>query len=109
MMEEEYESALLWYKSYLKVMTLKEKQEKQKTVSKEKKLSFVTDIFKKLKVKKEAKKPIVPDGEKAQTKIEEMPGKNERIDAEFTAEQKKQEAILRIKREQEKQKRKFSG
>jgi hypothetical protein len=109
MMEEEYESALLWYKSYLKVMTLKEKQEKQKTVSKEKKLSFVTDIFKKLKVKKEAKKPIVPDEEKAQTKIEEMPGKNERIDAEFTAEQKKQEAILRIKREQEKQKRKFSG
>jgi hypothetical protein len=105
MMQEEYESALLWYKSYLEVMI---KKEKKKTVSVWKKLSFVTDIFKKPKVKKvEAKKPIMSEKEKIQVKTEEISEKPDRIDTEVAAaERKKQEIILRIKREQEKQKKK---
>lgn len=109
MMEEEYESALLWYKSYLKVMTQKEKQEKQKTIPKERKLAFATDIFKKSKVKKvEAKKLIISEKKKIPVKTKGISEKPDRIDTEVAAaERKKQEVILRIKREQEKQKKNF--
>ena len=108
MMQDEYKSALLWYKSYIEVMI---KKEKQKTVPIGKKLAFITDIFKKPKVKKvEAKKPATskPKEKKIPVKTEKVEEEiPEKIDTEAAiAERKKQEIILRIKREQEKQKKK---
>lgn len=104
-MEKEYKSALVDYKNNLKTM-------KQKTILRERR-TLITSFFKKLKVKRKAKKPIVSKDKKIPVKtkkIEEMPEKPGRIDTETAAaERKKQEAILRVKREQEKQKRKFSG
>jgi len=109
MMQEEYESALLWYKSYIAVMI---KKEKQKAIPISKKLAFITDIFKKPKVKKvEAKKPAVskPKEEKSPVKTEKIEEETpEKIDTEaIEAERKKQEVLLRVKREQDKQKKKF--
>ncbi|MCX6666667.1 MAG: hypothetical protein NTV74_00270 [Euryarchaeota archaeon] len=101
MMNEEYESALLWYKSYLEAMIKKEKQEMQKAkaVATEKKL-----VEKPKTKQSEEKKPIVIKEEKIE-KISEKPV--EKIEIESLEERRKQEAILRIKHEQEKQKKKF--
>jgi len=101
MMKEEYESALLWYKSYLEAMIKKEKQEKQKarTVTAEKKL------VEKPKAKKiEEKKPIETMEDEIEKTLEKPAAK---IEFESAEERKKQEAILKIKREQEKQRKKF--
>jgi len=101
MMKEEYESALLWYRSYLEAMIKKEKQEKQKAkaVTTEKKL------VEKPKTKKiEEKKPIETREKEIEKTLEKPVAK---IEFESAEERKKQEAILKIKREQEKQRKKF--
>jgi len=86
MMKQEYESSLLWYTSYVKTMMGKYRQEKQKAK------------------KIEEKKPI-ETREKEIEKTSEKPA--EKIELESLEERRKQEAILRIKYEQEKQKKKF--
>ena len=101
MMKEEYESSLLWYNSYVKATTEKERKDRQKakTASKEKKLA------EKPKVKKiKEEKPIEIKEEKIEKTLEEPAAK---IEFESAEERKKQEAILKIKREQEKQRKKF--
>jgi len=101
MMKEEYESSLLWYASYVKAMMEKERQEKQKAkvAEKEKK------VTEKPKTKKiEAKKSIETREEEIEKTLEKPAAK---IEFESAEERKKQEAILKIKREQEKQKKKF--
>jgi len=132
MMEEEYGSALLWYKYYIpsllkerKENKLKQKQKKNKKEKKEKKKKIKkTDKIKKEKTekriqikkekedvkaaKKEEKEPEKPEfkeiePEEPEFKEETTPIVDEKVDE---GKRKKEQVLLRIRREQEKQKRK---
>lgn len=108
MMEEEYESSLLWYKNYCKKIT----EPKPKPVKKKK---VKKDKFKKEKTKKEIttkseKEPIVEE------KIEEKPSKEPVVEEadevkvdkkENTVDLGKQKLLAQIKKKEEKQKRKL--
>jgi hypothetical protein len=116
MMEDEYKSAILWYKYYCNDLRQKEKKqmlklignkenkqkkEKLKTVNKQKepRQNKLTDLFKKLKIKKVRK----PKEEKPLLKIEpKSHKKQEKIDDD---QKKKEQVLLRIKREQKRQMR----
>ncbi|MCK4995446.1 MAG: hypothetical protein KAR55_01040 [Thermoplasmatales archaeon] len=133
MMEEEYGSALLWYKYYVsgnikqrKENKLKQKQKKIKEAKKEKqeKIKEAEKIKKdktqKKKVraeekadikatKKEEKEPEKPkfkeiEPEEPEIKEETTPVIDEKEEEE---KRKKEQVLLRIRREQERQKRKF--
>lgn len=107
MMKEEYESSLLWYTSYVKAMMEKERREREKarTAAKEKRLKEKKLAEKQSKTKKiKEQKPIVPREEKIEKTTEEPV---EKIETGSLEDRRKQEAILRIKQEQEKQKKKF--
>jgi hypothetical protein len=111
MMEDEYKSAILWYKYYCNDLRQKEKKqmlklignkenkqkkEKLKTVNKQKepRQNKLTDLFKKLKIKKVRKLKE----EKPLLKIEpKSHKKQEKIDDD---QKKKEQVLLRIKREQ---------
>lgn len=130
MMEEEYRSALMWYKDYRKYIlkktieknnlskrsknlidrtlpsskkTEKSKKQIKKQKAKKKKGRFSTEFFKKSEKKEE--KPIKKEEEPERIKTEEQ-----YIQQKFKEDQRKKEkALLRIKREQEKQRRKIKG
>jgi hypothetical protein len=105
MMEDEYKSSLLWYNDYVKTLT-QPKLTKQKKVKKE-------------KPKKEKIKPILTKKEKeamVYKKPEEKPveepiiEKSSYIEAdkkEKAEDLRKQKLIAKIKKKEEKQKRKF--
>jgi hypothetical protein len=100
MMEDEYKSALLWYKDYRKYILKKEIKRKPS----------LKTLFKKSE-KKQKKKPkynFAKLFEKSEKKVE----KPKKVEPEIieTKEEdqiKKEQALLRIKREQEKQKKKL--
>lgn len=123
MMEEEYRSALMWYKDYRKYILKKtieknnlskrnknlinrtllsskkaEKSKKpiKKQKTKEKKGRFSTEFFKKSEKKEEEPERIKTEEQYIQQKFKED-------------QRKKEKALLRIKREQEKQRRKIKG
>lgn len=121
MMEDEYKSALLWHKYYVsskiterKENKLKEKQKRIKEAKKEKQ----ERIKKAEKIKKERIQSKIEKAEKVSKVEEAEPEKPEfkeieekttpLIDQKETDEKrKKEQVLLRIRREQEKQKRKF--
>lgn len=98
MMQDEYDSALLWYTYYRESIT------KPKPVKKKK------------KVKKQKKKPIKLKKPKKEEKIEEIKPEEPEVEEERELvvdkkdeieKRRREQALLRIKREQEKQKRKI--
>lgn len=118
MMDDEYQSSLLWYKHYC-AAELKKKKEKAKKdkIKKEKAKEKIKKQEPEPKPKKEKKEEIIEEVEKPKKEkpqilkektlddeeIEEILV-NEKIDLE---KRRKEQAYLRIKREQEKQKRKL--
>ena len=130
MMEDEYESALLWYKYYIqsiiknrkteeKEKRIKEKEEKIKEKKKKikEKEEKIKEKEEKLELKKEIKKEKIVEAKKKEIpKIEEKPPaeikKEEEISLkEIEAERekrRKEKIILKIRREQEEQRRKLA-
>ena len=111
MMQYEYQSSMLWYKNYCKsVLDERLKREReQKTKEKTEKLKKKKETHvKKIKEEKPVKKPE-PKPEKAEPKKvakEEIP--KPAIDRDAIIEQRRKEKTLaKIKRQQEKQKRKL--
>lgn len=116
MMEDEYKSAMLWYYDYSyylirqkkkgkkpifkfkKKKEIKQKKEKIKTIDKEKQKESIGSILTSFFKKTEKKKPKQPKKEKKPLKIEEKVEKDQRI---------KEKVLLKILREQKKQKRKL--
>ncbi|MCK4365455.1 MAG: hypothetical protein KAW45_05350 [Thermoplasmatales archaeon] len=132
-MEEEYESALLWYKYYVSSKfkernedKLKQKQKRIKEAKKEKQKK-IKEIEKAKKGKIQSKKAKAeekaakkeektPEIKEAEPEIEEIEPEEPEIEEETTPvvdekeemeKRKKEQVLLRIRREQEKQKRKF--
>ncbi len=107
MMKEEYESALLGYKETLKVIIQKEKQKKQKQAAKkEKKLFIFTNIFKKIENRQKTKKTE----ENKPIKIKEEKPEETKLETGVATEDIwKKETIERIKRDQDKQRKKFKS
>lgn len=118
MMKDEYNSALLWYKSYRdfilskKVEKIKPKLKKVKTKPKKKKKQKPERGILKGLFKKEKPKEIKPKPKKIKKKIEKKPEKPQpkkvtREKKPSKRKSKKEKIIERIKREQEKQKLKL--
>lgn len=113
MMQDEYQSALLWYDSYIKSF-IQQKQVKKDKIKKEKsrkkeKILLKKEEKPKVEEKKE-KKPVEKKEEDIKI-IEEPIKKKEKIivDKKIRAEQlKKEQILLKIKRDQEKQRRKLT-
>lgn len=111
MMQYEYQSSMLWYKNYCKSVLderlKKEREQKAKEKTEKLKKKKETHV-KKIKEEKPVKKPE-PKPEKAEPKKvakEEKP--KPAVDREAILEQRKKEKTLaKIKRQQEKQKRKL--
>ncbi len=99
MMEDEYKSAMLWYKNYCIAIKQKEKSRVLNKLimilrkPKKKELKPPKKEIKPVKLKKAEKPMVKPEGKKIQVKSEE--------------ETEKEKLLLRIKREQEKQIRKL--
>jgi len=124
MMSQEYKSSLLWYQNYCNVILLNRKEKLKKLREKEKiKKIELTQTEQKQEIKektiKESKPKKIEKPEiKKETKVKEPkpePKKEKEIkekpEIDKKAEEekrKKEKALNRIKREQEKQKRKFS-
>jgi hypothetical protein len=115
-MEDEYKSALLWYEHYCRGMFEKRFLEKKK--ARKFKVEFLKIIKKPDKgiqgkqqkekpvEKLEAKEQAVEEIQKPEEVVKEP--ERERVDREAEIEQRKREkALLKIKREQEKQRKKF--
>ena len=126
LMEDEYKSAMLWYKDYLesvkKERNQKSKEKNEKTLKKQKDKTenAITKFFSKTEKKKEKKQPKKekkPEKkvEKPKEKKEEKPKETPEIVKEqykaiqkrsIESDRRKQTALEKIKRAQEKQKRK---
>jgi len=118
MMDEEYESSMLWYKHYCDAQLKKKKDKAKKDkIKKEKAKEKVKKQKPEPKPKKEKKEKIIeeviePKNEKSPI-LEEETLDDEEIEKILVDEQidlekrRKEQAYLRIKREQEKQKRKL--
>ena len=110
MMEDEYESALLWYEDYRDSMRGKEGKAAKKEGN------IVIRVLRKVKnFFKRKEKPKQPEKEEPKKEIKEEPEERaEIIEKQFevidqkskNAQRKKERALLKIKRQQEKQKRK---
>lgn len=116
MMEDEYKSAMLWYKNYCyyaikqkkkgkklkfklkEKKEVKRKTEKTKTIKKEKQKESIWNILTSFFKKSEKKEPKQPKKEKKPVKKEEKVEEDQRI---------KEKVLLKILREQKKQKRKL--
>ncbi|MEA2055452.1 MAG: hypothetical protein U9O49_01310, partial [Candidatus Thermoplasmatota archaeon] len=116
MMKDEYKSSLLWYKHYRKGMLKKSKEIGAKTPSLLSKKSNKPEIEQKTKLKEPEHKPKKQEKAKDETEQqmvkEEMPEKQEKPEQknDETSElekQKRNQAILKIKKAQEKQRRKL--
>jgi hypothetical protein len=120
MMEQEYKSALLWHKYYC-IATLKkkrdDKKEKKEKVKKEEVRAKIKEFKKAESEKKEEIQKIekpepLPEPEPEEPEIEEKIPEEEKFEKIIKDDKKemehlrKEQALLRIKREQEKQKRK---
>jgi len=107
MMDDEYKSALLWYDNYVKSVIQPKpiKKEKIKKVKKEKPKKKEKLLFKK------EEKPKAEKKEKEPIKIIEEPieqKEKERVNKKVSAENlRKERALQRIRRDQEKQRRKI--
>jgi len=120
MMQEEYQSSLLWYKHYCGSILQKRKLEAQKERQR------IKDLKREAKAKE--KKKIVEKKKEEIKKIEEKKPKELEIEEKITEEPKieekrkpvvdkkaemerrrKEQALIRIKRDQEKQKRKLGN
>ena len=136
MMEDEYESAILWYKYYLQAIIKKKKTEEREKKIKEKEEAIkekekkIKEKTKKLELKKEIKKEKIVEPPKkeikkekiVETKIKETPKIQEKTPDEIMKEEekslkeleverekrRKEKIILKIKREQEEQKRRLA-
>jgi|GEM_PF-6870809 len=111
MMGDEYKSALLWYKYHLKTLIQKEKQKKQKEAAKkEKKILIIIKPFKKLLKKFEKKQKVKKFEEKKPDETKEVKVEETKIDEGISKEDmRKKETMERIKREQDKQRKKFKS
>ena len=114
MMQEEYQSSLLWYKHYCRSILQKRKLEaqkerqhikdlKRKAKAKEKKKEEIKKIEEK-KPKEPEKEEIIPKEPKIEEKRKPVVDKKAEMER-----RRKEQVLLRIKREQEKQKRKVGS
>jgi len=107
MMQDEYQSALLWHEDYVNSIKKesRKKQKKEKTVEKPKKKekSIFARIFKRSEKKKEEK---AVEKEPTEEKPDIVKDQYKAIDQKNDeAERKKIRTLLKIKRQQEKQRK----
>ncbi len=129
MMEDEYKSALLWYKYYLQAIIKKKQTEEREKKIKEKE-EKIKEKTKKLELKKELKKEKIVEPAKkeikkekiVETKIKETPKIQEKIPEEVMKKEekslkeieaerekrRKEQIIQKIRRDQEQQRKKLA-
>ncbi|HEY0089049.1 MAG TPA: hypothetical protein VGB37_09400, partial [Candidatus Lokiarchaeia archaeon] len=115
-MKDEYKSALLWQKHYISSELKKRKddkiKQKQKIAeeSKKEKEKRIQEKIKKEKIEKKAE--LKEEKQKVEEEKPEIPEKKEEpeviVDKKTEAERLREQTLLRIKQEQERQKRKLS-
>ena len=108
MMEDEYKSAMLWYKNYIVAMKQEKKQTKQKPKKpKKNNKKVVKEFFNKSKEQQEPEKPPEPQPKEVpQEPPQELPKQEEQRPPKKDTRDKKK-ALLKIKKQQEKQKKRF--